>query len=54
MVAERPPRRSYEWNFAILKTVLARGLPLALGNLPGGTGPDGATYHRLLPPPSPG
>ena len=49
LVHPRPPRTSYDINFRILKGQLANGLELSVDHLPGGQGPDGKTYDKIIP-----
>lgn len=49
LVRPRGPQDSYRLIFDLLKRGLADGKPFTLSHLPGGAGPDGAAYHKLIP-----
>lgn len=49
LIRERTPQETYGINFEIIKKVLREKKSLRLENLPGGYGPDGKYYHKIIP-----
>lgn len=49
LIRERTPRETYWINFEILKKVLQRKKNFRLENFPGGYGPDGKYYQKIIP-----
>ncbi len=49
LVHPRSPRESYDINFQIIKAQLSKGLELTIDHLPGGQGPDGRMYDKIIP-----
>lgn len=49
LIEPRTPRQTFELNGDIIKRILGRGLDFSLDNFPGGQGPDGRGYDKIIP-----
>jgi hypothetical protein len=49
LMRERTPRETYQINFEIIKKVLQGKKDVRLENFPGGYGPDGKYYQKIIP-----
>lgn len=49
LVRPRPVRDSYQINLSILKVLAAQKQKPSLDTLPGGEGPDGVAYDKIIP-----
>jgi len=49
LIRERPPQKTYEINFEIIKKVLQEKKSFRLDAFPGGYGPDGQYYQKIIP-----
>ena len=49
LVARRTPRQTYDLNFGVMKKLAAKGLSFSLSSFTGGRGPDGVSYHKIIP-----
>jgi hypothetical protein len=49
LIMKRSPRETYSINFQILKEVLSADNEFTTDNFPGGCGPDGRYYDKIIP-----
>jgi hypothetical protein len=49
LIQERTPRETYLFNFATLKKLIQDGKQFSMENFPGGFGPDGKYYEKIIP-----